>query len=123
MPIELESPEQIGYHNVRYNLAESSVRDISFDADSITIDNLILCYGDHLGKPELRTLISQETNNISANNILLTPSAATALFIIATSLLNPEDHLIVISPNYATNIETPRAIGCEISIVKTHFEE
>ena len=27
MPIELESPEELGYDRIRYNLAESSVRD------------------------------------------------------------------------------------------------
>ena len=27
MPIEVESPEQLGYDRIRYNLSESSVRD------------------------------------------------------------------------------------------------
>ena len=27
MPIELESPEQLGYDTIRYNLSESSVAD------------------------------------------------------------------------------------------------
>jgi len=36
----------------------------------------------------------------------MTSGAAGALFIIATALLRPEDHLVVLRPNYATNLET-----------------
>jgi aspartate/methionine/tyrosine aminotransferase len=44
------------------------------------------------------------------------------LFIIATSLLQTEDELIVTRPNYATNIETPLAIGCKINFIDLTFE-
>src|SRR6478736_3036233 len=123
MPIEIESPEQIGYSNVKYNLAESSVRDVSLDLKQLDLQNLLLCYGDHFGKPELRELIAGETKSISKDQVILTPSAATALFIISTSLLSSKDHLIVVRPNYATNIETPRAIDCEIDFVDVRFED
>lgn len=123
MSIEIESPEQIGYSNVKYNLAESSIRDVNLNLNQLDLQNLLLCYGDHFGKPELRELIAGETKSISTDQVLLTPSAATALFIISTSLLSSKDHLIVIRPNYATNIETPRAIGCEIDFADVHFED
>jgi aspartate/methionine/tyrosine aminotransferase len=45
------------------------------------------------------------------------------LFIVATSLLSREDHLVVMRPNYATNLETPRAIGCDISFIDLAFED
>ena len=32
------------------------------------------------------------------------------------------DHLVVVRPNYATNIETPRTIGCRISCLDLKFE-
>ena len=122
MPIEIESPEQLGYENVQFNLAESSVSDTVFKNIHLKIDDLKLCYGDHLGKPELRKLLAQESTGISENNVLLTAGAASGLFIIATTLLDKEDHLIVLHPNYATNIETPRAIGCEMGFVNLKFE-
>ncbi len=53
---------------------------------------------------------------------VVTPSAAAALFIVATSLLNPGDHLVVMHPNYATNIETPLAIGCQVDYLRLSFE-
>ncbi|TIU73508.1 MAG: pyridoxal phosphate-dependent aminotransferase, partial [Mesorhizobium sp.] len=41
----------------------------------------------------------------------------------ATALLSPADHLVVVRPNYATNIETPKAIGCAISYVDLDFDQ
>ncbi len=122
MPIEVESPEQLGYDTIECNLAESSVHDAIFKDLHLNLSDLILCYGDHLGKPELRELIASEYQGITAQDILLTPGAAPALFIVATSLLDTKDHLIVVRPNYATNIETPRAIGCEIDFIDLDFD-
>jgi len=123
MPIEIESPESLGYNTIECNLAESSVRDVLFKDIGISLNDLVVCYGDHIGKPELRTLISAEFTGIQANDVLLTVGAAGALFIIQTALLSKNDHLIVVRPNYATNIETPRAIGCEISFIDLKFED
>jgi aspartate/methionine/tyrosine aminotransferase len=123
MPIEVESPEQLGYDTIACNLAESSVSDALFGDLNLDLQNLILCYGDHLGKPELRELIAKEAENFTASDVLLTPGAAAALFIVATSLLEKGDHLVVMRPNYATNIETPRAIGCDISYLDLQFSE
>lgn len=123
MPIEIESPEQMGYGNIKFNLTESSVRDALFPGDEIDLRALLLSYGDHKGKPELRQLIAEETKTISAEQVLITPSAATALFIISTTLLDSKSHLIVVRPNYATNIETPKAIGCEIDYLDVRFED
>jgi aspartate/methionine/tyrosine aminotransferase len=55
--------------------------------------------------------------------VLITTGAAGALFIISTALLRAEDHLVVIRPNYATNLETPRAIGCQVTHVDLSFED
>ncbi|HVX51499.1 MAG TPA: pyridoxal phosphate-dependent aminotransferase [Chitinophagaceae bacterium] len=123
MPIEIESPESLGYNTIECNLAESSVRDVAFKDIGINLNNTILCYGDHIGNPALRALIAGEFNGITPADVLLTVGAAGALFIIHSSLLTKDDHLIVVRPNYATNIETPRAIGSEISFIDLKFEE
>jgi aspartate/methionine/tyrosine aminotransferase len=122
MPIEVESPEEMGYATIQYNLAESSVRDIYFRDLKLNLDDLFMCYGEHRGKLELRNEIVRDEISLDADNVLVCPSAATALFIISTTLLNNNDHLIVLRPNYATNIETPRAINCEISFIDLAFE-
>src|SRR5690349_3792225 len=99
MPIEIESPEQFGYDNIKCNLTESSVTDMSLSQLDLDLHSLVLAYTDHLGKYELRQLLAAEAKGISAENVIVTPSAAAALFIIATSLLEKSDHLIVMHPN------------------------
>jgi len=123
MPIEVESPEQLGYQNVKYNLAESSVTDFKIKNIQLDLNELVVCYGHHSGKEELRALIVKHYDNVvEVDDVLLTAGAAAGLFIVSTSLLSKDDHLIVVRPNYATNIETPRAIDCEISYVDLQFE-
>lgn len=120
MPIEVESPEQKGYDTIACNLAESSVSDTRLNLDLLKEKEIDLLYGDHLGHPALRKLIAEEYG-MQPDEILLTPGAAGALFIINTSLLEKDSALLVEWPNYATNIETPRAIGCFIE--KLNLEE
>jgi len=61
--------------------------------------------------------------NLNTDDALVTPGAAPALFMVATLLLEKGDHLVVAKSNYATNIETPRAIGAEISYLNLRFED
>jgi aspartate/methionine/tyrosine aminotransferase len=160
MPIEIESPEQLGYERIRCNLAESSVADAVLGdlGLELDLDQLVLQYGDHLGHAGLRAAIAadawmrgaaHESSPASAasaasngsspataaphagpsagplgpNDVLLTPGAAAALFLIATTLLGPGDHVVVARPNYATNLETPRAIGARIDHLDLRYED
>ena len=123
MPIEVESPEEYGYAKIRFNLSESSVADQRLSDLGLTIPDMPLLYGEHRGRERLRQLIAADGAGLTIADVLVTTGAAGALFIIATSLLTPEDHLVVIRPNYATNLETPRAIGCPMTFVDLAFEE
>jgi aspartate/methionine/tyrosine aminotransferase len=127
MPIEEESPEQFGYERIRYNLTESSVRDRSLADLGVEVDDLLLFYGDHSGNETLRELVAAQSGGaaggLSRDDVLVTAGAAQALFIIATSLLDKGDHVVVVRPNYATNIETPRAIEADVSYLDLTFEE
>lgn len=121
MPIEVESPEEFGYDRIRYNLAESSCTDMQLRRLGVNLDELVLMYHDHRGHPALREQLAADLG-VQPGEVLTTVGAAAALFMLATSLLTPADHLIVMRPNYATNIETPRAIGCAISYLDLRFE-
>jgi aspartate/methionine/tyrosine aminotransferase len=123
MPIEIESPEEIGYATIQYNLAESSVRDIHVKDLNLKLDDLLLCYGHHRGHPDLLATIASESTVLKPDDVLVCSGAATALFIVATTLLSENDHLIVVRPNYGTNLETPRAINCAMSIIDLTFDE
>lgn len=125
MPIEVESPEQMGYDTIKNNLSESSYtdtffRDIDFGKE---LKNLLLAYGSHAGHEGVRTLVTKDSRNLKKDDVLLTVGAAAGLFIIATTLLEKDDELIVVRPNYATNIETPKAIGAAIKYIDIHFED
>jgi aspartate/methionine/tyrosine aminotransferase len=122
MPIEVESPEEYGYDLIRNNLSESSVTDQTLSELGLAIPDLTLLYGEHRGSAELRAAIAAEGAGLTADDVLLTMGAAGALFIVSTSLLGPDDGLVVVRPNYATNLETPRAIGCSIAFVDLKFE-
>lgn len=124
MPIEIESPEEQGYDTIRFNLSESSMRDRKLSDLGVKWEDLVLAYGAHKGAPGLRALVAANAGGgLTEANVLTTAGAAGALFIIATTLLEKGDHLVVIRPNYATNLETPRAIGCEISTLDLTLEQ
>jgi len=122
MPIEVESPEEYGYSRIRNNLSESSISDRKLSDFGLTVPDLTLLYNDHRGAPSLRQSIIADEPDLRADDVLITAGAAGALFIISTSLLAARDHLVVVRPNYATNLETPRAIGCDITFVDLSFE-
>ena len=123
MPIEVESPEEYGYGLIRTNLSESSVADRTISSLGLQIPDLTLLYGTHRGSEGLRALIAADGPGLKPDDVLITGGAAGALFIIATALLGRDDHLVVIRPNYATNLETPRAIGCGMTTIDLRFED
>jgi len=125
MPIEIESPEEMGYGSITCNLTESSFADASLDDLGLDLAGLVLAYGDHLGHPGLRDALASDpgAGAVGPGDIVVTPGAAGALFAISTTLLERGSHVVVAAPNYATNIVTPRAIGADIELLDLRFED
>ena len=123
MIMEKESPEEIGYDKIKYMLTESSVRDMNIKDLNINLEDLQLCYGDHSGLPELREKIAEKYEHVSADNILIATGACLALFIVNAALLDREDRILVLNPNYATNIEVPKSLGFKMDLYTLTFEE
>ncbi|KAL4984149.1 aspartate aminotransferase [Aspergillus falconensis] len=123
MAIEKEAPEEVGAA-IRYNLSESAVSDQTLQDLQVTIPaDLVLTYTEHQGSRKIRSIVSRASNNVlTPDDILLTAGASTSLFIVATALLRPRDHLVITRPNYAANLETPRAIGCWVTVIDLEFE-
>jgi DNA-binding transcriptional MocR family regulator len=111
MPIKIESPEEYSY-----NLSESSVADQSLGSLGLNIPSLTILYNEHQDDSQLWKVVVPDSG-LDKDDVLITGDAAGALFIIETSQLTPDDHIAVVRPNYATDHETPRAIGCHISFV------
>lgn len=123
--IETEGAEVIGYEKIRHNLAESSVRDRSLKDLGIELKGMDLPYAqDHFGLTKLRELIAlQSGKDVKKDHIMVTAGASAALFIMAITLLEKGDHVVITRPNYCTNIETPEAIGCNISFVELEYHK
>ncbi|MGV3524120.1 MAG: aminotransferase class I/II-fold pyridoxal phosphate-dependent enzyme [Candidatus Sericytochromatia bacterium] len=115
MPIEVESPEEYGYDRIQHNLSESSIWDARLSDLNLALDDLVLFYGEHRGDRRLRETIAARHPGISPDDVLVTPGAAAALFILHTVLLERGTELLVQHPNYATNLETPYALGADIT--------
>ena len=125
MPIEAESPEEMGYDTIKHNLSESSVSDRTLGELGLQareLNDIVLAYGDHRGEYALREEIAAMASGLDAADVLVTAGASAGLFAIATSLLDTESHAVVQRPNYATNIETPRAIQCPLSLIELSFD-
>ncbi len=63
MAMEKESPEQLGYGTISYNLSESSVRDRTLAEIGLQLPDLVLFYGDHVGHPQFRELIAGQSGS------------------------------------------------------------
>ena len=123
MLIEQESPEEYGYDKIKYNLTESSTTDKTMRDVGIKLpDDLLLCYGDHLGKLTLRELIAA-SYGVSADEVLITVGSCMALFTVYSALLMPGDHVVIMHPNYPANVEIPKSLGCAVDLLELQFEE
>jgi aspartate/methionine/tyrosine aminotransferase len=123
LPIEIESPEQLGYDAIANNLSESSYSDMRLSDHGIDpgVADLLLQYGDHLGLPRLREQIAGDA--LAPDDVLVTAGAAAALFVVASALVQPGDHVLLLRPNYATNLETPHAIGADVEYLDLSFDD
>jgi aspartate/methionine/tyrosine aminotransferase len=123
MAIEKEAPEEVGAI-IKYNLSESAISDQTLESLNITIpSNSVLTYTEHKGSHKIRSIVAKASGYpITPEDVLVTAGASTSLFIITTALVGPNDHVIVTRPNYATNLEIPRSIGCNISFIDLEFE-
>lgn len=124
MAIEAQAPEEVGYGRIRNNLSESAIADRKLGELGVDLSDLTLLYGEHRGDAALRGQIARHSGSAAVHpeDVLVCAGAAGALFIVASALLKPDSHLVVVRPNYATNIETPKAIGCAISYIDLSFD-
>ncbi len=107
MKIELFKMErwQSTYENaVRYNLTESGVHPLTVRElvgnELQTLGETSLGYGYTNGTPELRDLISQLYKGRTSRNILVTNGGSEANFISILHLVEREDEVALMLPNY-----------------------
>lgn len=108
--------------NARFNLAASDAESITIrelldmaDAESRAVwDELRLGYTETFGAPALRREIASTYEHISPEDVLCFAGAEEGIYCAMTAMLEPDDHAIVVVPNYQSLQELPLAL-CDVS--------
>lgn len=106
IPFELERMMSIWENVVEYNLSESGVHPITIEElvdDPKVIEDLLstgLNYPQANGSIELRERIAALYKGATSNNVLVTVGAAQANYTTILTVLEPNDEILVMLPNY-----------------------
>lgn len=121
----------------KYNLAETCSASVSVDelkalsadksSEPLTLSKR-LDYGSIRGSEKLRSnlanLYSAKTpTRLPAENILITPGAIMANFLLLFSMVGPGDHVICVYPTYQQLYSVPESIGAEVSLWRSKEQD
>lgn len=118
----------------KYNLGETCVSPMSLnellklvdsnEADQIMnqILNLRLTYGDIVGNDDLRKNISKLYKEINFENVVTTHGAIGANSLVLTSVVEPEDEVVVVKPTYQQLQSIPETIGATVKTLDLKLE-
>ncbi len=117
---ELERRQSVWENVVKYNLTESGVHPYSLTELLVQdeIEKLLsirLGYGQTNGSVELREAISHLYPGTNLDNVLVTNGSSEANFIGIWSILEPEDELVLMLPNYMQIWGIARSFGVSIT--------
>ncbi len=74
-----------------------------------------LGYTEAPGDPELRQLVASRYNKLSDKNIIILSGAQEGIQLFSQTLLQPDDHVIVMFPAYQSLYQMATDIGCEVT--------
>jgi aspartate/methionine/tyrosine aminotransferase len=120
IPFELEHYQSLYENNVRYNLADSSVKCLTTrewlsEAEQQELLDTGLFYPEVNGTHQLRsTIAALYPNNPSPDQILVTVGASQANSMVATTLLEAGDEVVVLSPGYRQIWGIAKNLGCTV---------
>jgi len=106
----------------RYHLTASDAQTLSL-AELLALadddgrerwESLHLGYTETWGLPALREAIAVTYDHVAAEDVLCFAGAEEALYLAMTTLLEPGDHVVVVTPNYQAAETVPLAL-CEVS--------
>jgi aspartate/methionine/tyrosine aminotransferase len=108
--------------SARYNLAGSDAENMTLaqllaladPADRADFDAVSLGYTETFGAPALRAEIARTYDSVSLEHLLCFAGAEEGVYVAMQVLLRPDDHAIVITPNYQAAETVPLSI-CEVT--------
>lgn len=113
------------YHLTASDAQTMSVRELLALADDDgrrRWDELTLAYTETRGMPELREAIAATYDRLAADDILCFAGAEEALYLVPQAILGPDDHAVVMTPNYQAAETIPLAM-CEVTGVALREED
>lgn len=121
----LERNQSLYENTVKYNLTESglhpySLRESLTESEQQEVLDLCLGYGQTNGDPALREAIAALYPNLNGENVLLTNGSAEANYLAIWSLLNPDDEILYMLPNYMLVWGIARSFGVKVKPFYLH---
>lgn len=110
-------------YEIDYDIGESGIKYLNLNTLDLDLRSLGLRYGYHTGNPQLRTLISEQYEGFSPDQIAVTTGSSEANFAIIASLVDMTDHIVVEHPNYPSLYEVPRSLGFPHDLFPITYEE
>ena len=113
----------------RFNLTASDAESMSLSEllgmasreDRKAFDQLHLGYTETFGAPELRRRIASTYDGLDPEHILTLAGAGEGIYIVNRVLLEPNDHVVVLAPNYQSAETVPLSI-CQVTGVPLDSE-
>ncbi|HET8798999.1 MAG TPA: aminotransferase class I/II-fold pyridoxal phosphate-dependent enzyme [Thermoanaerobaculia bacterium] len=119
-PFAMERLQSIWEHQVAWNLAESGVHPLRVEELLQTEDDRLallrqdLCYTQTNGTADLRTLIASMYPDATPAHVQVTNGGSEANCIALLAIVQPDDDVVVMMPNYMQVPELARALGARV---------
>lgn len=102
----------------RYNMTASDAESMTLGellalaepADRDAFESLWLGYTETYGAPDLRQAIAETYDGLSAEDVLCFAGAEEGIYVAMRVLLGPEDHAVVVTPNYQAAETLPLSV-------------
>lgn len=105
------------------SFAMSEILSMASSQDRKLWDNLKLGYTETQGLPILRATIARELYpGLDAGNILMFSGAEEGIFCALHTLIEANDHVIVLAPCYQSLFEVPKLKGADVSVIQLKEE-
>jgi aspartate/methionine/tyrosine aminotransferase len=95
-------------------LSQRALLDLASPADRLAYENLTLGYTETFGAPGLREEIAKTYDTVQPDHVLCFAGAEEAIYTAMKVLLSPDDHAIIVTPNYQAAETIPLSV-CEVT--------
>ena len=117
---EMERFQSLYENEVKYNLSDSgnhpmSINQLLNEEEVKALLDMEIFYGYSKGDPRLCEAVSMWYPEKTSDNILITNGSAEANFVMATTLIQPEDEVVLVLPNYMQIPGIVENIGAKIT--------